>query len=51
MSVAYYTMYKKFIDAGRTNGMQEKLAALMGYDFLTVEEYEKLSELLKNKAS
>lgn len=49
MSSAYFNMYKRFINAGRIAGMEEKLAALLGNDYLTTDEYEELLALLKTK--
>lgn len=51
MSMAYYTMYKKFILAGRTAGMEVKLTSMLGYDLLTQEEYDELMTLLKEKTA
>ena len=47
---AYFNMYKKFIAAGRTSGMEEKLASLLGFGLLTVDEYETLMQMLTEKA-
>lgn len=49
MSMSYYNMYKKLINAGRTEGIEEKLASLLGFNKLTTEEYEDLMGMLNTK--
>lgn len=49
MSMAYFTMYKNFINVNRINGMEKKLTSMLGYDLLTQDEYDDLMKMLKEK--
>jgi hypothetical protein len=49
MSVAYYNLCKKLIDANRLNSLDEKISNLYLFEKLTNEEYTELMELYNEK--
>lgn len=49
MSKENFEIIKKIIQAGRLDGIEQRLAKLLMYEQLTPEEYQQAFDLLKNK--
>ncbi len=49
MSQENYSIVKKIIQAGRLDGIEQRLAKLMMYEQLTPEEYQQAFDLVKQK--